>query len=119
MARHPQPVPIRGITYPSVAAAAKAFDTSTSWIYRMMAKGRLDDVGIEPKNPACALARIAVNINGVDYPSMTAAAEARGVTVSALSHAMARKAKGRGSNPDRLGMRAAANAARAQLAPQT
>lgn len=48
----PKPVTIRGVEYPSMNAAARAFDVNVSHISSAIKHGRLDEVGLRPKPAA-------------------------------------------------------------------
>ena len=76
-------VTIRGVAYPSHAAAAKALGCAANTITKAAARGTLDMVGVS-KNPKPK----PVTIRGVTYPSRTAAAEALGVTPPAIQAAV-------------------------------
>lgn len=67
-------IKIRGVTYPSINAASRALNIPRRRIARALEKGELDEVGVNPiKNMINPKAVIA---DGVEYPSITAAANA-------------------------------------------
>ena len=81
------PVRIRGVDYPSQAAAARALGVSASTIGMALAVGRPDAAGLgsvfgggRPGKPCW--------YRGQRYPSRTAAARACGVSVAAVSKAV-------------------------------
>lgn len=81
------PVRIRGVDYPSQAAAARALGVSASAIGMALAVGRPDSAGLgsgagggHPGKPCW--------YRGKRYPSRTAAAKACGVSVAAVSKAV-------------------------------
>lgn len=86
------PVRIRGVDYPSQAAAARALGVSVSTIGMALAVGRPDAAGLgsgfgggRPGKPCW--------YRGVRYPSRTAAARACGVSVAAVSKTVRAAAK--------------------------
>lgn len=95
-------VTIRGVTYPTLYAAAKALGVSYASVKNMRKKGRLDMLGVGTGVP------MPVRIRGVDYPSTKAAAKALGVSVNTVQSACARGTQdtvgvGRGHRqPDRI-----------------
>lgn len=82
----PNPVCIRGVTYISQAAAARALGVAPSAISIALDEGRIDTVGLRlksgghPGRPCW--------YRGKRYPSRTAAARACGVSVAAVSKAV-------------------------------
>ena len=82
--RKPNPVTIRGVEYPSQAAAAAALGVNPGTIHCAAKHGRLDAVGLgtNPSKPT--------TIRGVEYPSRRAAAQALGVSIGGISHAIRR-----------------------------
>lgn len=89
MGRPPSSITIRGVSYPSVKAAARAFGVSPGWLYKMQASGRLDQIG-ELSRGARMPYTCPVTIRGTAYASVSQAAAALGVTISAVSHAARR-----------------------------
>lgn len=75
------PVYIRGVVYPSQAAAARTLGVSASAIWRRLENGTLDDIGL-------AQVRKPVTLNGVEYSSMTAASKATGRSMRSIRKAM-------------------------------
>lgn len=71
----PIPVVIRDVEYPSMAAAARAFDLPAAAIREHMEEGSLDFVG-EARRPIRE-----ITIRGTTYTSMKAAAKANNVRV--------------------------------------
>ena len=69
-------VTIRGVVYPTVRAAADAFGVSTSYVYKAIAEGRQDSIGIGMGNWRKPLNRFygnRINLHGFCFDSMTAA----------------------------------------------
>jgi microsomal dipeptidase-like Zn-dependent dipeptidase len=93
----PKPVTIRGTTYPSLTAAAKALDLSVSNIHRARELGTLDHVGMGRAGGAGRSA-LPITIRGTTYPSRADAARALGISVSAVSYAA------RNGGLDRVGL---------------
>lgn len=85
---------IRGVTYPSRAAAARALGVTVDAMNKALAEGRLDTVGLGQAGRAA----MAVMIRGKTYPSARAAARALRVTPGAIYQALS---KGR---IDRVGL---------------
>lgn len=85
------PVRIRGVVYPSMAAAARAFGLSITPIQSALDSGRIDEIGIvfrkggRPRAPCL--------YRGKAYPSVTDAARSCGVSKSAVSKANKRRAQ--------------------------
>lgn len=74
-------VTIRGVTYPTVRAAADAFGVSSSYVYKAVTEGRQDSIGIGIGNwrkPRNRFDGNRVVLFGVGFPSMTAASLALG-----------------------------------------
>jgi len=86
-------ITIRGVTYPDVNAAAKAFGIGADAIRQAARAGRLDRVGM-PKG--CE--PMPVRIRGKDYADAKAAARALGVTPNAVYQAIVQ------GREDRLGL---------------
>lgn len=81
-----KPVTIRGVTYPSVLAAARALGVSPAAICNARARGGLETVGLNPTiTTPCPVA-----IRGVTYPSQNAAARALGVSAATIYMALER-----------------------------
>nr|WP_296429704.1 hypothetical protein [Roseovarius sp. BRH_c41] len=80
-------ITIRGVTYASAAAAARAFGVTRAAVYAARDLGRLDAVGIGSGN-AGARCRPVV-ICGLSFPSITAAAQAVGADKKYISHRIA------------------------------
>mgnify|MGYP007100042869 CR=1 FL=1 len=81
-----EPLTIRGITYQSQNAAAKAFGISGAAVSIAKKKGRLDTVGLDPKKTEA----YPVVIRGVEYPSQYAAAKALNVSPTTIWNALER-----------------------------
>ena len=73
------PVTIRGVTYPTQTAAAKALGVWPAAITRAKALGTLDFAGLGKR-------KCPVRVRGVDYPSQEIAARAFGVTSTSVRH---------------------------------
>lgn len=81
-----KPVTIRGITYPSQAAAAKVLGVAKATVCAAAKRGTLDKVGLGLSQPGCEPAYTRpTTVAGVTYPSRKAAAEPLGVTMGQLS----------------------------------
>lgn len=82
----PCPVRIRGITYTSIRAAARALGVTEKTIRNALDAGRIDDTGLgkrsggRPGKPCF--------YRGKSYPSITAAAREWGVSTAAVSKAL-------------------------------
>jgi hypothetical protein len=72
---HVEPVTIRGVTYPSVNAAAEALGVAIRTVTWHRSAGSLDRCGLGTDS-----VKIACTFRGVDYPSYSAAAKANGIT---------------------------------------
>ncbi len=68
---------IRGVEYPSMAAAARALGVHRSVVWRAAERGTLDRVGFGDKVP--------VTIDGITYPSLSEAGRALGITRQAVA----------------------------------
>lgn len=90
MPRNPSPVIVRGKTYASMTEAADDLGISLAWLYRLRQQGRLEQAGLLPPNPNNQAQSLPITIRGVAYPSYHAAADALGVSISAISHAVRR-----------------------------
>lgn len=69
-------VTIRGVVYPTVCAAAEDHGVSASYVYKMVAKGRQDYIGIGMGNwrkPRNRFDGNRINLHGFWFDSMTAA----------------------------------------------
>ena len=75
----PCPVRIRGVTYPSLTAAARALGVPIPTVMRALDKGTLE---------TCGLDHFGGFINGQYFPTKTAAARAQGVTECAFRYAV-------------------------------
>ena len=75
------PITIRGTTYPSVSAAAKALGVSPDAIRKARAKGTLDKVGLNPRGRHHGLP---VQLGKDVYASIPQAVEATGYSYWAL-----------------------------------
>lgn len=84
------PVRIRGTVYPSKRAAARALGVSTATIENALDGGWIDEVGLGRRKGGGGPKKACV-FRGNRYPSMTAAAQACGVSVSAVSMANRRR----------------------------
>ena len=81
------PVIIRGQSYRSARAAAKALGLNDTTIHHHLDRGTIDRAGTwVHKTRPCV-------IEGVSYPTMTAAARAIGVSVEAIRQRLNRTAK--------------------------
>ena len=77
------PVTVRGVTYPSMTAAARALGVTKQAVSRALDKGTLDGVGFGRRcEPTYTRPTI---VCGVAYPSRRSAAAALGVRPSQLS----------------------------------
>jgi hypothetical protein len=82
----PIKVRIRGEIYPSLRAAAAAFNTTPKRIVAMLDAGREDDIpDLEARSNT-----VKITIDGVTYPSLRSAARAKKVTPSTLAKAKER-----------------------------
>lgn len=81
-------ITVRGVTYESHAACAKALGVSLATVHSAKHKGRLDTLGLghRPPPPYCQ----PVKIRGKEYPSVKAAAKALRVKPSTISSALSR-----------------------------
>lgn len=79
---------IRGVTYPSRRAAAKAHNVSVPAITQAARRGALDTVGLGPRGgaPGCPVQ----TPDGQSFPSISAAARAIGAPVQAVWLALER-----------------------------
>jgi hypothetical protein len=78
---HSLPVTIRGVEYPSMAAAARAFRLSVDTVDRARKRGTLDRVGLGPGRPLKhppQPPKQQVTIRGEVFPNLKAAAKALG-----------------------------------------
>ena len=84
----PVPTLIRGVLYPSIAAAARAHKVDPSVVWKAMENGKLSTVG-RGKN-----ARKPIIVDGIAYPSINAAARGSGIPFENLRRkALAEKKK--------------------------
>ena len=79
------PIRIRGVLYPSARAAATALGVHWRTVLRALDDGRLDEVGLQRRRGHPG---VACTYRGQSFPSMTAAANACGVTLPAVSKAV-------------------------------
>lgn len=71
------PVKIRGVLYRSVAEAARQLGLNQKTIYAALDNGTLDKCGVSWKPRPCTF-------DGVEYPSLAAAARSFGVSLEAV-----------------------------------
>jgi len=69
---------IRGVEYPSMAAAARALGVNRVAVWQAAERGWLDGVGTGMK-------RTPVTIDGITYPSLSDAGKALGITRQAVA----------------------------------
>jgi hypothetical protein len=69
-------IEVRGVTYRSHKEAARHLGIGISTLHRAKTQGRLDEVGL-PRKPG-GRPGIPTRVNGILYPSRTAAANATG-----------------------------------------
>lgn len=81
MPNHRKPITIRGVDYPSKAAAAKALGITYESLRKAIVDGRLETVGLNPKGKNHGRR---VRIDGKVYKSLAEAARATGVTYNSL-----------------------------------
>ena len=81
-----KPVTIRGVEYPSHAAAARELRVSVATIQKHRAEGRLDEVGLGPQwhTGASHHNAVEITIRGKTYPTIADAAADLGVTEGAI-----------------------------------
>lgn len=84
------PVRIRGVTYPSQRAAARALGVSERAIRNALDAGRVDQVGLHPKRGGAP--GIPCVYRGQEFPSRIAAAIAFDVSSKAVYRAVERQA---------------------------
>lgn len=94
------PVQIRGVTYPSMAAAARAIGVHCSVVQKALESGRLETVGLrasqgERRKGNSNARRVPLVAFGASFPSRVQAARALGVDKSTLTRWLKR-------DPDRL-----------------
>lgn len=75
----------RGITYDSRAEASRALGIHISTLEYHIDRGTVDRAGLRRKTRAC-------DIDGVEYPTLTAAAQATGRTVTSIWRQVEREA---------------------------
>lgn len=90
---HKVPTRVRGVTYPSQAAAAKALGVVLTTIHGATERGTLDSVGLGRARHNV----VPMKIGDVVYPTALAASQATGVNVKTLRN-YATKARGRGND---------------------
>ena len=86
-------VTIRGVTYETVRAAAKAHGVSISHIYNKVASGTQDNIGVGVgrwRKPRHRFDGNKIVLYGVEFPSMTAASLALGFKQHYIRGAMRR-----------------------------
>jgi len=81
MPNHRKPITIRGVDYPSKAAAAKALGITYESLRKAIVDGRLETVGLNPRGKKHGRR---VRIDGKVYKSIAEAARATGVTYDSL-----------------------------------
>jgi len=84
MSHNARPVTIRGVDYPSIAAASRALGVRREAVDKAIAAGRLEFCGLGRGIPD----PMPITIRGVAYPSARAAAQALGVKPSAIYQAL-------------------------------
>lgn len=85
-----KPVTVDGRTFRSLSAAARALRVSLSHVQRWVARGRPDRIGKDNRTDSMAWKREPVEIRGVAYESLTAAAAALGVSRQSVHQARKR-----------------------------
>lgn len=95
----PTPILIRGIRYPSMAAAARKLGVSSTTVFNALERGTLDRVGLGI--PAYKTNSIPVTIRGVTYASQCEAARQLGVKQNTIALAYKR------GTLDKVGLRKA------------
>lgn len=80
-------IKIRGVTYPSVKAAAEANDVRIDAIYSALNRGRIDEVGTGKSR------RKQITLNGFTFPSISAASVALGFGRTYLGKALVNGSK--------------------------
>lgn len=83
------PVRIRGVVYPSIAAAARETGVCRATIERALDDGRIDEIGITLRKVGRRCKPCVYR--GQSYPSVTAAAAAHGVSKASVSQANKRR----------------------------
>ena len=86
-------VTIRGVTYGTVRAAAKALGVSTSHVYNKIGSGTQDSIGVGMgrwRKPRHRFDGNKIVLYGVEFPSMTAASLALGFNQHYVRQAMRR-----------------------------
>lgn len=81
MPKPKKPITIRGVDYPSKAAAARALGITYESLRKAIVDGRLETVGLNPKGKNHGRR---VRIDGKVYKSIAEAARATGVTYDSL-----------------------------------
>lgn len=82
------PVEIRGTIYRSIAAAARAQNVNESTASKHLDAGTPHLIGLTAPTPKCPC-----SFNGIDYPSLAAAAYGEGVTVEAIRQRIKRQCR--------------------------
>lgn len=80
----PKPITIRGVTYPSRAAAAQVLGIQVEGLYDAIRRGTVQNAGLGQGKAKC----IPITIRGVTYPSYAEAARALGVSPSSVQQAV-------------------------------
>ena len=75
---------IRGVTYPSVKAAAEALGVTVYAIYSALTRGNIDTVGLGTSRPQ------PVTLDGITFPSIRAASLALGFTRTYLGKVLSK-----------------------------
>ena len=87
MGQTPKPVTIRGVTYRSQTAAARALGVSNQAITTAVKRGNPDSAGTSTRKKGGGPAYLKpITLGGVHYPSRKAAAEALGVESTQISN---------------------------------
>jgi molybdenum-dependent DNA-binding transcriptional regulator ModE len=81
MPKPKKPITIRGVEYPSRAAAARALGITYESLRRAMQEDRLDTVGLKPRGKNHGRR---VRVDGKRYPSIWAASKATGIPYGTL-----------------------------------
>lgn len=83
--RHSCPVTIRGVTYPSIAEAARKIGVAGGTVLKALDRGTLDDVGLSKcgRLPG-PIPKQSITLGGKTYESLTACSKATGVEYKKL-----------------------------------
>lgn len=79
----PRPIEIQGVLYPSLKAAAEAFNVTPDAVRQAEKRGRLDTLGIGRGH-----SRVPISFQGKEYPSIYQAAKETGISKSTLWSAL-------------------------------